>query len=132
MRWRGGWGFIPMCLIVFISAASLAVLVVVKVVLLVAGLAVAGMAVGYRRLLKALAAVGVGALMLYGLVFGIWLYVGRLGCVWRRVGGMLIAAVAGAAAGLMSGRHRLRGVRPRSGRLLRGSAAGGSAPLGEA
>jgi hypothetical protein len=90
---------------VFTSAASSAVLVVVKVVLLVVGLAAAGMAVGYRRLLKALAAVGIGALMLYGLVFGVWLYVGRFSCVWRLVGGMLIAAVVGAAAGLMSGRR---------------------------
>ena len=80
-------------------------LVVVKVVLLAAGLTVAGMVVGYRRLLKALAAVGMGALMLYGLVFGVWLYVGGFSCVWRQVGGMLIAAVAGAAAGLMSGRR---------------------------
>jgi len=88
---------------VFTSTASMAVLVVVKIILLVAGLAVAGMVVGYRRILKALAAVGAGALMLYGLVFGVWLYVGGFGCVWRHVGGMLIAAVAGAAAGLMSG-----------------------------
>ena len=79
-------------------------LVVVKIILLVAGLAVAGMAVGYRRILKALAAVEVGALMLYGLVFGVWLYVGGLGCVWRQVGGMLIAAAA-PAAGLMSRRR---------------------------
>jgi hypothetical protein len=76
-------------------------LVVVKIILLAAGLAVAGMVVGYRRLLKALAAVGVGALMLYGFIFGVWLYVS--GFVWRQIGGMLIAAVAGAAVGLMSG-----------------------------
>jgi len=90
---------------VFTSAASLAVLVDVRIILLVVGLAVAGVAVGYRRILKALAAVGVGALMLYGLVFGVWLYVGGFSCVWRQVGGMLIAAAAGAAAGLMSGRR---------------------------
>jgi len=81
------------------------VLVVVEIVLLVAGLAVAGVAVGCRRLLKALAAVGVGALMLYGLVFGVWFCVSGFGCVWRQVGGMLIATVAGAAAGLTSGRR---------------------------
>jgi hypothetical protein len=41
--------------------------------------------------------------MLYGLVLGIWLYVGKLGCAWRPVGGLLIAAVAGTVTGLMSG-----------------------------
>jgi len=49
--------------------------------------------------------VGVGALMLYGLVFGVWLYVGGFSCVWPQVGSMSIAAVAGDAAGLMSGRR---------------------------
>ena len=76
-----------------------------KIALLVAGLALMGMAVGYRRLLKALAAVGIGAALLYGLVIGVWLYVGGLGCAWRQVGGMLVAAAAGAAAGLASGRR---------------------------
>jgi len=80
-------------------------LLAVKLVLLAAGLAVAGMAVGYRRLLKALAAVGIGASMLYGLVIGVWLYVGGLSCVWRQVGAVLVAAVAGTAVGLASGRR---------------------------
>ena len=44
-------------------------------------------------------------MMLYGFVFGVWLYISEFSCVWRQVGGMLIAAVAGAAAGLTSGRR---------------------------
>jgi len=75
--------------------------------------------------------VGVGALMLYGLVFGVWLYVGGLSCAWPQVGSMSIAAVAGATAGLMSGRRTGFVV---FGLVLAvcGSAAGGPAPLGEA
>ena len=86
-------------------STSMAVLVAVKIILLAAGLAVAGMAVGYRRLLKALAAVGIGALVLYGFVIGVWLYVGGPSCAWRLAGALMAAAAAGAAAGFASGRH---------------------------
>jgi len=50
--------------------SSSTVLTIVKAVLPVVGLATAGVAVGYCRLLKALTAAGVGVLMPCGLVFG--------------------------------------------------------------
>jgi hypothetical protein len=80
-------------------------LMVVKIILLIMGLALAGMVIGYRRLLKALVAVGIGALMLYGLVLGVWLYAEGPSYAWRLAGGVLMAAVAGAVAGLAAGRR---------------------------
>ncbi len=63
------------------------------------------MVISYRRMLKALAAVGIGALMLYGFVVGVWLYAGGPSYAWRLAGGALMAVVAGAAAELTAGRH---------------------------
>ncbi len=63
------------------------------------------MVIGYRRTLKALAAVGIGVLMLYGFVVGVWLCAGGPSYAWRPAGGVLMAAVAGAAAGLIAGRR---------------------------
>ncbi len=80
-------------------------LAVVKIILLVVGLILAGMVIGYRRMLKALAAVGIGALMLYGFVIGVWLYAGGPSYAWRLAGGVLMAAVAGTVAGLIAGRR---------------------------
>jgi hypothetical protein len=77
--------------------------VVVKIVLLVAGLILVGMVVGYRRVPKAAAAVGAGASMLYGLVAGIRLYAEGPGHAWRLAGGAL--AAVGAAVGPASGRR---------------------------
>ncbi len=74
-----------------------AILAIVKIALLVAGPVLVGMAIGYRRLLKAPAAVEIGALMLYGLVIGVRLYAGGPGYAWRLAGGALMAATAGAA-----------------------------------
>lgn len=64
-----------------------------------------GSFISYRRLLKALAAVRMGALMLYGLVLGVWLYAGGPSYAWRLAGGVLVAAVAGVVAGLVAGRR---------------------------
>jgi hypothetical protein len=77
----------------------------VKIILLVIGLAMAGTVIGYRMVLKALAAAGIGVSMFYGMVTGVWFYATGPNYAPQLAGGTMAAAVVGAVAGLMSGRR---------------------------